>query len=644
MRGTWVGAAGLVLLAVLAAVWMGGCSHSGSPAPTTSAPSGGAPQVAGLLAAGQVVLPMGFVPTASALSVVTGAANVPVALSNNAGSFIAAVAASGPTLALLATDDDRLVLMGFISPGGRNVLDASSTAAALLFIELGGFTLTSDQQALARDLIASDPALLPVVAAVQFALSKNAGALTAGDPDVAAALDTAQQQILARSVPAGGPDGVSSPQAIPGTPSIDPPSAQSGVTLSAASNGDITATNTFRRFQAELYTVKAGTVDFDGKQMSVTPASPAPALTPVVLSTVAAVELTVSALVALILDPKFISTMATIPASSIAADTASKTTQYKVVMVSPFIGPRADLGPLTDPAVAPFADFFKERLQELQTRVLIFEVVFGVVDLVLGEAIDQTLLKLKNSGVIDNVTKELGSAILGLVSSNGVTVAQFLAQGAIGDAASLTLSELAKLGSPALRVTVAAAVEVAKDAALEGTAERAVSILANANAVLNATNKALMVIDKARVFGDLAQCSPFSSWNVQVKRNPLTGTVQGPLTKTFTPNFCGATSSVMGSVALTFGTLSDPTAATGTVPVNVSITRDSIDCTTCNDTQSQVGAALTGNYTDFGASVTIGISNVQAKADGNTLTFQDVQMVTGCNGAVAQQRTATLTR
>ena len=204
-------------------------------------------------ASGTAVLPAG---TTGSASVLTAAGR---ALLSAEGGFTVAVTGLGPSLAVVEDGAGKPVLLGWVGgdePGGP-VLNARSTAAVLLFLNVGGFTLPPGLWARAQQLIAEAPALDALADTVGARLEADPGVLVNGDAAIVAALESAAASFT-------GAGGVTSQALL-----IDPlGETKSGVDLNALAGADNTvqALNWYRR-RAWMFVIWEKDVFEDGSEV-----------------------------------------------------------------------------------------------------------------------------------------------------------------------------------------------------------------------------------------------------------------------------------------------------------------------------------------------------------------------------------------
>jgi len=144
---------------------------------------------------GVIKLPTGFTLAPTTLKVEAGFGGTPV---KSDGAFELTVMdhAVGPTLAWLR-DATKVILVGFVD-SSTNTIDAQSSAVALLYFSLGGFTTPPENKKTLLDLIKQEPSVAPLTETIARRVVVNPFALTDGDAEIGAALKTASDAILAQ--------------------------------------------------------------------------------------------------------------------------------------------------------------------------------------------------------------------------------------------------------------------------------------------------------------------------------------------------------------------------------------------------------------------------------------------------------------
>ena len=119
--------------------------------------------------AGTINLPPGFGIPVSQLSVTAGLGKNPVTPPN---AFVAKIGNQAPSLATLQDSQGNAVLIAFLDPSKpNNVIDSMSTAIALAFFMVGGYTLPSSSTANVLSLISSAPSVAALALVIQQRLA-----------------------------------------------------------------------------------------------------------------------------------------------------------------------------------------------------------------------------------------------------------------------------------------------------------------------------------------------------------------------------------------------------------------------------------------------------------------------------------------
>jgi hypothetical protein len=176
-----------------------------------------------------------------------------------------------PSIALVLDATGKLALLGFVDPGAAsNVLDATSTAVALLFLALGGAQASLDDKAgLLRELHA-EPAVATLATVVSARLTADPLALHNGDAQIQNALVSARDAVRAahggnrsRAIPGIKP--VTRAEGLPPRMLVQPSGRQSGVEVAQdpARDGAVVPINHFRRW-GKLFAYRVGFEDASG--------------------------------------------------------------------------------------------------------------------------------------------------------------------------------------------------------------------------------------------------------------------------------------------------------------------------------------------------------------------------------------------
>lgn len=210
---------------------------------------------------GKVQLPSGSALQLANMKVVTCLGEAPVAAD---GSCRAAEPAGGPALAFAADSSSKLVMMGFIdaekSPRGL-VIDAKSTAVALIFQALPAYTLIRDAWPGIIQMLAADKNTATLAQVVSQRLAANPYAILDKDAALLAAISTAVGAIRGSATIAASSVSKSKKSSIqsfdvqvtskadaPAQMAVEPSGEVSGVRVGPSVDGNgITITNSFRR-------------------------------------------------------------------------------------------------------------------------------------------------------------------------------------------------------------------------------------------------------------------------------------------------------------------------------------------------------------------------------------------------------------
>ncbi|HLJ57330.1 MAG TPA: hypothetical protein VKT77_19995 [Chthonomonadaceae bacterium] len=234
--------------------------------------SGGAGGTKAIGTTGRVVLPPGASMAHTGTSVVAGGS---LTTPSAGGQFNAAVYTPEPSLAVLIDGSGNSLLMGFLDPqSGANTIDATSTAAALLYFAIGGPVAPIANKAQILQLLAAHPVVAPLASTIAARFAANPLALQSGDAQVSAALETAYGTLTASVLRAA----VAQPA--PGAPHdagpavrradvqpnelVQPSGQQSGVeVVQPGGSLGVQAINHFRR-RAQMFVYRVGEVSTAG--------------------------------------------------------------------------------------------------------------------------------------------------------------------------------------------------------------------------------------------------------------------------------------------------------------------------------------------------------------------------------------------
>ncbi|GJM26609.1 MAG: hypothetical protein DHS20C16_30240 [Phycisphaerae bacterium] len=224
---------------------------------------------------GSSKLPAGSGLDASTLRVDTHAGEVPV---GSDGSFDAETFSNVPTLSMLVDANDTAVLMGFIGgDDGPSDIDAKSTATALLYFAIGGWTLPANRLPELLHEISTSDACADLTDVIETAIASNPTALKDGDANIDAALEIAAAELLSPD-----PDASDTAKAIQrlartqGVASsfltIDPDEGrhQSGARILTAGDTSVNVLNSAAR-RACLYVFQSAVEDDEGVRTEISP-------------------------------------------------------------------------------------------------------------------------------------------------------------------------------------------------------------------------------------------------------------------------------------------------------------------------------------------------------------------------------------
>ncbi len=226
---------------------------------------------------GTAQLPAGSELDPATLRVETHAGSAAV---NADGMYNAESLTNLPGLAALVDENDTPVLLGFIGIGDNpKDIDAKSTAAALLYFAIGGWTLPANRMPELLNEISSSTECEDLATVIETAVAANAMALRDGDSSIDAALAGAAITLL------DGNNGSASAKAIKsialtqqsingadGFLTIDPDDreSQSGARLMTAGTTQVNLSNAYAR-RACFYVFQSAFDDQTGTRIELSP-------------------------------------------------------------------------------------------------------------------------------------------------------------------------------------------------------------------------------------------------------------------------------------------------------------------------------------------------------------------------------------
>lgn len=470
--------------------------------------------VTGSPVAGKALLPPGFGLPLDSLRVQTAQGEVGLGPD---GSFSTALPDDGPALVALISPDGKIVLLGFMqTPTTTGELSARSTAVALLYMALAGFTLPADQQAAALELVAEDATLANLTLAVTDSLARNPTALTDGDDALLAAVQAAQQDVIGRAQESSRAAAPLKTLLRQTTLTVEPTKSQSGAIAERdTDSGSVKVTNHFRRL-AFLHVYKVSTTDSSG---TIHPRRPYEAQNfdqPIMLPSIAAAQSVISTLVNLVgvdkqgqltLNIPFVPTSVTLPASLFPLADSDKAASYMLVMDSPSVGKHPDPVWQTD---SNFSEVDVEQLTKEHNDLMVDSFFVDIINPALAMA-----LGVKGGFVASGYSKILVQGGAQVNSLSNLT-----AQIAAGTVQSWQSAALIFFGILAQNPELI--LQVAPNLTAEAGATRLLTGLSKANAVLGSIDLALGSIDLFLVTASLTSSNPSEQWQVEIRDDSLT--------------------------------------------------------------------------------------------------------------------------
>ncbi len=271
---------------LMTASLLAGCPAG--PVPLPADPDDGYPEITPVdftdpqPAQARVRLPAEVQEDLSALVVSTNLADAAV---GEDGQTTAQLISDYPSLVPLVAPDDKVWLMGFLTPGKENQeINSKTTATALLFFASGAWNLPPQRIQEILDQITESRACTALAAAIEVAMKTNPAAITDGDSGIDAAI-VAGRELLFGLEPHGdttakafreakqilGPRLQSAPQDLQVFVSPDANTIQGGILLLQNPDGPgLLAQNSFRR-RARIQPYLVATKDADGVQTDIAP-------------------------------------------------------------------------------------------------------------------------------------------------------------------------------------------------------------------------------------------------------------------------------------------------------------------------------------------------------------------------------------
>jgi hypothetical protein len=228
----------LISLATLAAAasLLGGCGGSGGGGGPVN-PGGGGSSLNLVRRSLDVTVtpPPGFTTPLSSLSVRTGAGAAPL---SGGGTAQAQLFEPGMQLAQVLTTDNKIVMMGWLD-NGRAVINSRTTAEALLYFDLGAYSLPSAARVKVAEELSTRTEVQPLADAINAALATDPLAVQKGTGGIDQARKTAVTQIMGGAPAAAGRKSRGM--------QIDPSNGKSGITVQQDGLNALTIRNDYRR-------------------------------------------------------------------------------------------------------------------------------------------------------------------------------------------------------------------------------------------------------------------------------------------------------------------------------------------------------------------------------------------------------------
>ncbi|MCA9564307.1 MAG: hypothetical protein KC561_12500, partial [Myxococcales bacterium] len=156
------------------------------------------------------------------------------------GSFTVDAAIAGESLVFVLDGEDDIVLMGFVDPRVEGVIDADSTAAALLYLALHLYAMPPDVRVELFEEVRAHTASAVLGDAVATALASDPKALMGSGTELLSAVEQAIASLMSASVVKShvSDDGpIRPPTGNNGLVTMSPTSAQSGVEVGPTTDG-----------------------------------------------------------------------------------------------------------------------------------------------------------------------------------------------------------------------------------------------------------------------------------------------------------------------------------------------------------------------------------------------------------------------
>ncbi len=330
---------------------------------------------------GSAKLPAGSGLDASTLRVDTHASESSVGAD---GAFDAESFSNVPTLALLVNEDDTAIMLGFIGDEeGPSDIDAKSTATALLYFAIGGWTIPANRLPELLHEISTSDTCAELASVVETAIAANPTALKEGDPTIDAALANAAALLLA-------PDAenaktfkrLARTQGATNTfLTLDPGEDrfQSGARIAIAGDTSVNVLNSAAR-RACLYVVQSAFEDAEGVRTEISPVEQIGSVLEVPASKrvqpgISLDEVLAGTSIDNIVEgnrPAFWTPGQAGPATLEPREDASKT-ELTLVLIGPSLDESSAPAILSDPDYVLLFDEWEAKLEDLQAETFVME-------------------------------------------------------------------------------------------------------------------------------------------------------------------------------------------------------------------------------------------------------------------------------
>lgn len=202
-------------------------------------------------------------PPGSALSLSDLAVDVltQTAYVSSTGAFTVGISQSGPSLGLLLDKNASPVLMSMFDPASSTyAVSSTTTAAALLFYAVDGFTFPPEQQSRILSLITSDPETAKLGAVIATAVASDAQAIVNGAAPIAPAIAQSLNTMLGLKPAVRAAERVATAAAVPTLMTLQPSGEINGLMIDQDINTTSVLLSNIKRRPGKVYVYRMGTV------------------------------------------------------------------------------------------------------------------------------------------------------------------------------------------------------------------------------------------------------------------------------------------------------------------------------------------------------------------------------------------------